>query len=121
ELAVSRTTVVTAFEQLAAEGYLEARIGAGTFVASALPEEMLHVPAQHAPLERREKPPRLSQRCQRLLHSRVVPRLQAPSTKAFQPGLPAVDEFPFAVWSRLAARHSEHPPFELLAYGDPAG
>ncbi len=121
ELAVSRTTIVTAFEQLSAEGYLEARVGAGTFVASTLPEEMLHVQAQQAPLERREQLPRLSQRSQRLLHSPSVPRLQAPSTKAFQPGLPAVDEFPFAVWSRLAARHYQHPPFELLAYGDPAG
>ena len=35
-LGVSRNTVVTALEQLIAEGYLEARIGAGTFVTDAL-------------------------------------------------------------------------------------
>ena len=46
ELAVSRTTIVTAFEQLIAEGYLEARVGSGTFVSSVLPEEVLQVPSQ---------------------------------------------------------------------------
>ncbi|HTK07258.1 MAG TPA: PLP-dependent aminotransferase family protein [Ktedonobacteraceae bacterium] len=121
ELAVSRTTVVTAFEQLFAEGYLEARVGSGTFVASALPEEMLHVHAEKAPLPEKEKHPQLSQRSQRVMHSPLVPRVQSPPAKAFQPGLPALDAFPFDVWSRLAVRHYQHPPFELLSYGDPAG
>src|SRR5690242_1172644 len=61
ELAVSRTTIVTAFEQLLAEGYLEARVGSGTFVASTLPEEMLHVSAQPVPPLETKRLPRLSQ------------------------------------------------------------
>ncbi|MCA9756266.1 MAG: PLP-dependent aminotransferase family protein [Candidatus Eisenbacteria bacterium] len=40
---VSRGTVVTAFEQLADEGYITARTGAGTFVSESLPEEFLQV------------------------------------------------------------------------------
>src|SRR3712207_4637405 len=41
-LKVSRNTVVMAYEQLLAEGYLEARIGAaGTVVSSALPADSL--------------------------------------------------------------------------------
>jgi GntR family transcriptional regulator / MocR family aminotransferase len=121
ELAVSRTTVVTAFEQLFAEGYLEARVGSGTFVASTLPEEMLHVQVQQTALPVKEKHPRLSQRSQRMLHSPAIPRLSAPPIKAFQPGLPALDEFPFDIWSKLAAKRYQRPPFELLAYGDLAG
>lgn len=121
ELAVSRTTVITAFEQLFAEGYLQARVGSGTFVASTFPEEMLHVHAQPAPLEEKEKLPRLSQRSQRVMHSSLVSPFQASPTRAFQPGLPALDEFPFDVWSKLATRRHLHPPFELLTYGDPAG
>ncbi len=39
QLAVSRTTIVTAFDQLTAEGYLEGKIGAGTYVSDQLPEE----------------------------------------------------------------------------------
>src|SRR5262245_59806367 len=36
ELQISRLPVVMAFEQLVAEGYLESRVGAGSFVSSAL-------------------------------------------------------------------------------------
>lgn len=121
ELAVSRTTVITAFEQLLAEGYLEAHVGSGTFVASTLPEEMLHVPVQPVPFQQRKKFLRLSRSIQQVMHSPLVPRFQAPPTRAFQPGLPALDAFPFKVWSRLAARWHQHPPFELLTYGEPAG
>ncbi|GHO78196.1 GntR family transcriptional regulator [Ktedonobacter sp. SOSP1-85] len=112
---------ITAFEQLVTEGYLEARVGAGTFVASTLPEEMLQVHAQQAPLQERKKLPRLSQRVQQVMHSPLLPPVQALSARAFQPGLPALDAFPFDVWSRLAARRYHHPPLELLTYGDPAG
>ena len=35
--------------------------------------------------------------------------------------MPAVDEFPFPVWSRLASRRPRCPPRALLGYGDPAG
>ncbi|HKX17485.1 MAG TPA: winged helix-turn-helix domain-containing protein, partial [bacterium] len=38
DLRVSRTTAVLALEQLAAEGYLAGRRGAGTFVADDLPD-----------------------------------------------------------------------------------
>src|SRR5271163_399599 len=38
ELAVARQTVVLAYERLAAEGYVRARIGSGTFVATDLPD-----------------------------------------------------------------------------------
>ncbi len=43
DLDISRNTVTAAFDQLLAEGYLEGRIGAGTFVTSELPEEALSI------------------------------------------------------------------------------
>lgn len=45
DLNVSRTTVVTAFDQLLAEGYLEGKVGAGTFVARSLPDDRRQAPA----------------------------------------------------------------------------
>src|SRR5690606_13281405 len=42
ELQLSRNTVVNAYEQLLAEGYLESVQGSGTFVAKVLPEELLN-------------------------------------------------------------------------------
>ncbi|MBV8913801.1 MAG: winged helix-turn-helix transcriptional regulator, partial [Acetobacteraceae bacterium] len=38
ELGVARQTVVVAYERLAAEGYVRARVGAGTFVTADLPD-----------------------------------------------------------------------------------
>src|SRR6185503_10248050 len=47
DLEVSRNTVIAAYEQLLAEGYIESIGGSGTFVASMLPEEMLQSGAIH--------------------------------------------------------------------------
>ncbi len=38
ELGVARVTVTSAYERLVAEGYLEGRVGAGTFVSTQIPE-----------------------------------------------------------------------------------
>src|ERR1700724_3783791 len=51
ELGVSRLPVLNAYSQLLAEGYLESRVGSGTFVSASLPEQQMSVPqtAGHAP------------------------------------------------------------------------
>src|SRR5690348_12686851 len=43
----SRGTVVAAFDHLQSEGYLETRLGAGTFVAQALPDDSLLAARTH--------------------------------------------------------------------------
>src|SRR6266849_6137346 len=43
EYTLSRATVVAAFEQLKSEGYVEGRVGAGTYVSQVLPDELLQV------------------------------------------------------------------------------
>jgi GntR family transcriptional regulator/MocR family aminotransferase len=42
-MARKRNTVLNAFEQLLAEGYIEGKIGSGTYVNRALPEDMLQI------------------------------------------------------------------------------
>lgn len=122
ELAVSRTTVVTAFDQLFAEGYLEARVGSGTYVARVLPEELLHASKTPQQTDRQTRGPRaLSQRAQQLERTSLMTARKPERVRAFQAGLSALDEIPFDIWSRLAARYHRHPPRELLAYGDSAG
>jgi GntR family transcriptional regulator/MocR family aminotransferase len=121
DLGISRTTVVTAFEQLLAEGYLEARVGDGTYVARVLPEELLHAQsdARHAPSQT-DKGRAPSQRG-KLLACTPVTNNHNRIPGAFQPGLPALDAIPFKIWEQLAARHYGKPSRELLAYGNPAG
>ena len=115
---VSRNTVMAAFEQLLAEGYLEGRVGAGSFVSRVLPEEVLH--ARAAVVARRAKggaAPGLSRR------GALLATLPDDGTRprAFSPGLPELAAFPFEDWARLLAKHWRHPPRSFLIGGDPAG
>src|SRR6187200_2004107 len=61
DLGVSRFTVNVAFSRLHAEGYLQSRIGSGTFVAEPLPETFLSARTEKAE-PHIEGPPRLSDR-----------------------------------------------------------
>lgn len=56
QLGVSRMTIVNAYDQLFAEGYLEAKTGAGTFVAARLPEELLQTPRGESRKNQKEPP-----------------------------------------------------------------
>src|ERR1041385_3394818 len=69
-LGVSRFTVNVAFSRLHSEGYLQSRIGSGTFVTEPLPEAFLS--AQTAKAEPHiERAPRLSDRVKGIPDQRV--------------------------------------------------
>ena len=116
ELAVSRNTVLAAFEQLLAEGYLAGRQGAGTYVSAELPDA---APVAANVMSGVAKPRRrgLSRRGAAL--AGIVHRRRGHG-EPFSLGQPAVDEFPFDVWSRLLAR-TWRSPGGLAGHGNPAG
>jgi GntR family transcriptional regulator/MocR family aminotransferase len=122
ELGVSRNTVVNAFEQLLAEGYLEGQVGSGTYVSRALPEELLNVKAMmRSARGAGGKDPGLSVRGKVFAaFARHVQRSSEPM-RAFQPGVPALDAFPFETWSKIASRHWRRPASSLLGYGESQG
>src|SRR5215467_4682957 len=55
---LSRGTIVTAFEELKAEGYVEGAIGSGTYVSKVLPEDLLEVRREAARRISEKQPPR---------------------------------------------------------------
>jgi GntR family transcriptional regulator / MocR family aminotransferase len=120
DLGLSRTTTLLAFDQLLAEGYLTARRGAGTFVAADLPDDF--PPASVARLSRapRRRPP---SRRGLLLASAAptVHRLPSRAAVPFRLGIPALDAFPIALWSRVAHRRVRGASVADLDYGDAAG
>ena len=95
DLGLSRGTVVEAFAQLSAEGYLEARHGAGTWVAD------LSLPSA--------SPARL-------------PAARARAARfSFSPGVPDLTSFPQAAWTSALRQGLRGLSATSLGYGDPRG
>jgi GntR family transcriptional regulator/MocR family aminotransferase len=118
ELHISRNIVLLAFEQLIAEGYLQSRTGAGTFVTKMLPEEVLQVQGQ-----RRNGDRNLSSRGKLV---RKVARTPAPLDPKlryapFRFGLPSLEELPLERWGQLLLRHSRQASPEIAIPSNPAG
>lgn len=111
-LGISRNTVTRAFDQLYAEGYIEGRIGAGTYVAELNAAKR---PAPAQPFVSTQSP------ALELLHKHHLNTPMSGAPRAFRVGVPAFDLFPFETWARLSARFWRKPSPARLGYGDPAG
>jgi GntR family transcriptional regulator/MocR family aminotransferase len=126
-LGISRTTVVIAFDQLLSEGYIQGKMGSGTYVSSVLPDDLLQKPAPmglrqvEAQRVQKAQQRRLSRRGAVLAATDVATVHYYSHARAFRPGIPDLDHFPFDTWARLAAQHWRHPPRDLLSYTHPAG
>lgn len=126
DLGISRLTVNRAFGKLHAEGYLQSRIGSGTFVADSLPETFISARTSKT-RSSLERPARLSDRVRNIPDKRIGKDfdvgITGPPGVSFLPGIPAVDEFPIAVWERLRTQVLAKKGAHLLRYasshGDP--
>ena len=114
ELGVSRNTILSAYDQLFAEGYLESVGGKGTFVTHTLPESLLTAQKpKKGDLPEEKRLHKLSERASTLLVTPTMP--SSPFTKrphqAFETGTPALDQFPYELWAKLISRHAQglHP------------
>jgi len=132
-LSISRNSVVRAYDQLYAEGFIQGRVGDGTYVAQ-LAEKLstklstgLSTGLSPALSTIHANPPGISPR--KVIHSPALGRLETnhlplPPTgppRAFRVGVPAFDLFPFDVWAKLNAAFWRKPDLQQLCYGDPAG
>lgn len=105
---MSRTTVVEAYDRLAAAGYVESRPRAGVFVA------------------RQRSGPRGERRCPVPRHDPLAaphaPELPPGSYDLpLAPGVPAIDRFPSAVWARLFTQLLDSAAERIVGWGDPRG
>jgi GntR family transcriptional regulator/MocR family aminotransferase len=122
DLRVARSTVVQAFEQLRAEGYIRGVMGAATCVSASLPDLHLKPTAPVA----RERPVQRSS----LVSARGRAIAETPhrshwilgrAPRAFRAGVPAVDIFPVDIWGRILARRWRRTPPRMLSYAEPFG
>lgn len=122
ELKLSRNTVLAALALLGAEGYVVSRVGDGTYVAEALPEDRL-LPRERAirasDLHDDVLFPALSHRGQSLTKLSVTAGPTQPIP--FVADLPAFDAFPLHAWSNLMMQSWRQVTPVMLGYADPAG
>ena len=118
DLRVSRNTVMLAYEQLLAEGYVVSRNRATTSVASALPTSAMPASSRAMPGD----PPAVSAYARRLTRLLGAPPARSAGLRYdFRYGEPAVDEFPREIWRRLLAARARRSARDAFGYADPAG
>jgi GntR family transcriptional regulator / MocR family aminotransferase len=110
-LGLSRNTVTAALEQLIAEGYLEARVGAGTFVTKTLHEARERSVA--VPRALPVSPGKLSEIKRRLDDV-------GSSRGPLRVGAPSLHAFPLRVWQRLERENRSFADAHL-DYGQSSG
>ena len=99
----ARGTIVSAFEQLKAEGYAEGQVGSGTYVTRALPETLLQVGSQKSSEGGSTTTPKRSL-AQYGKNVNLFPGYESRPTRAFRPNLPALELFPMELWTKTTAR-----------------
>jgi GntR family transcriptional regulator/MocR family aminotransferase len=117
---VARGTVVAAFEQLQAEGFISSEVSAGTFVAPP--------PGWETTSHTEQKPSRqlvsratIGKRTQSLIKTTFFFPVSHSIGKAFRGHEPAIDLFPIELWARIAARVYRKAPRSLYGNGDAGG
>ena len=123
DLNLSRNTVMSAINQLTAEGYLTARQGSGTFVSETLPELGPLSPARGRKLAQvasadSGSPRELSQRGQLLTAQSGSADFEV---QPFAPGEIEFAEFPIQLWQKLQAKYWRSLDRDLLDYGQEGG
>jgi len=99
-LGVARITVVQAYDQLIAEGYLETRKGAGTYVAATTPDRLIQTTTQS---------------------QSATDTVRAKPQHTLLSGMPALDQFPVAIWARATSRAMRHLNTDLMYHSDVMG
>ncbi|MBR7653371.1 PLP-dependent aminotransferase family protein [Brucella oryzae] len=117
-LGVSRDTAEAAYSQLHAEGFIERRVGSGSFVA-----QMTEFTAGHHRSKRdvllRNQAPNLSKRGNAMFRSGGVREMLAP--RPFAHGVPETRAFPLRLWERLERQVLKEVGTHALHHSDPQG
>src|SRR3954466_1191058 len=118
QLELGRNTVLAAYDQLVAEGYVQAKKGSGIYVSETLPG---FNPRRGQELQPSGfgRTPRRSNRGKAL--DRLAPLLPPPNPIPFRHGFPALDEFPKKTWARLVGKHWRNVTKTGLGYGSAEG
>lgn len=126
ELKISRNTVMSAYKQLIAEGYLETNIGADTRVTHTLPETILNV-GSHLNIAKDSGQDALSEANVSLseqgdiITQQPYPYWDKTGARPFSSSQPGVDEFPVKLWEKIIVSSWRNLATDDLCYPSPLG
>ena len=109
ELGIARNTVLEAYDQLIAEGFLVSRQGSGTIVAPGVHPNPTY---SNSPKDGEDKHA-----------SSMWDRQQAPKNTLinFRSGIPALEAFPKEEWAKCYQRTAQRLPAAAFRYCEPGG
>lgn len=110
ELAISRNTVLTAYDMLASEGFVRGVPGSGIYVSHGLQAKGRGLQAGRPPLEIFD-----------LRTATLADDSLSRDLISFDSGIPALDLFPRSKWNTFMARAFREAPVSALGYDDPQG
>ena len=114
-LDVSRSTVTESYEQLVAEGYLEAAQGSGTFICRQLPGEALRPGRTRIAMKEDQPAIRLSRYGAGLKDDFLYPETPQGFIR-FTHWRPDLEHFPFVLWRKLVTRQLRTATRDLFDY-----
>jgi GntR family transcriptional regulator / MocR family aminotransferase len=120
QYSLARGTIVTAFEQLKSEGYIDGSVGSGTYVSNVLPERLLNVESEQAPKAPKPRRPQtvISDYGRR---TKLFGGYGDQPIRAFRANLPALNLFPLQLWTKLTTRCLRRISTRQLMGCDPLG
>lgn len=117
-LGVSRDTVEAAYAQLHAEGFINRRVGSGSFVAEMTKFTPVRRLSRQGTLLR-SQPLRLGKRGAAMFHGGGVREMLSP--RPFAHGVPETRSFPLQLWERLERQVRKESGAQALLPCDPQG
>src|SRR5687767_3475873 len=112
ELAIARKTVTNVYDLLISEGFLDTRVGSGTFVAYGISESEGSGMVTTSPLV-------VTEFWDRTAASLKIARTEVPFD--FNVGVPDVSRFPFAIWRSIVNSRSRLLARNAREYANPRG
>lgn len=111
-LGVSRNTVIAAYLQLEAEGYVDTRRGSQTIVvANPAPPTPASIPIGMT----------ISRRGQRFMAHAMEHSFEGYGNRSLQPGIPDINYFPFRQWRQMLTKQLSPGRREVFGYNHVAG
>ncbi|MGH8318244.1 MAG: PLP-dependent aminotransferase family protein [Steroidobacteraceae bacterium] len=119
EFGISRIPVLSAYELLTAEGYLESFVGAGTCVSRSIPDAFPRPEREGLPGPAPADPDSKGRRTisRRAAAMRGGARIWLRGVR----GCTELEHFPIGTWSKLVSRHAQKLSRDIMGYGDTMG